>query len=119
MIPEPELKFFSGARTFKLAHRFDTVWTVLDLDDSYPKQNSSGRIGFGRTFFPTGAVDYFSPKYLNPTSGEVDMLLSFKALIRTYPNYAVELEGRAMDFGTCPAAYTYFNTKFYDLPTGG
>jgi len=116
-IPEPELKFFPGARTFKLVHRSDTVWTVLDLNNNNLEPNSSCRIGFGRTFFPTGAVDYFSPDYLNPKSGEVDLLLSFKALIRDYSNCAIQLEGRAMDFGTWPA-YAYFNTKVYDLLSG-
>lgn len=116
-VPKEERNFFPGARTFNLVHLSDSVWEVLDLDVNHPEQNSSDRIGFGRTFFPAGAVECFSPAYLNPTSGEVDLLLSFKALIRDYSNYAIQLKGRAMDFGTWPA-YAYFNAKLYDLFPG-
>jgi hypothetical protein len=37
---------------------------------------------------------------VNPVTREVDLLLTFKALIKEYRNYAVMLEGKSMDIGT-------------------
>jgi hypothetical protein len=67
-------------------------------------------LGFGRTFFPPGAIEFFSKRFLNPTTGEVDLLLSFVGLIKRYHNYAVLLEGKAMDFGTWPGYERFFQS---------
>lgn len=112
-IPESEIRYFPGARSFKLSRMSDPVWRVLDIDNGDSATPPSTRIGFGRTYFPSGTVKYFSDSYLNPQSGEVDLLFSFKALIRNYSNYALQLDGQAMDFGTWPS-YLYFNSKLSD-----
>jgi UTP--glucose-1-phosphate uridylyltransferase len=106
-ISDEHLKFFPGSRTFELLERTENTWKVTDLHESYLNKNEKQLFGFGRTFFPSGTLQYFSPKYINPRNGEIDLFYSFKALIREYPNYALCLEGMAMDFGTWPA-YEYF-----------
>jgi UTP--glucose-1-phosphate uridylyltransferase len=106
-VSEDELKFFRRARRFELTNRIGNTWKVEGIreDSEYP--NKETLLGFGRTFFPAGVIDFFSDRFLNPATGEVDLLLSFGALIKKYQNCAVLLEGRAMDFGTW-AGYEHF-----------
>ena len=84
------------------------AWEVKGLSEEtgYSDQETL-LLGFGRTFFPPGVVDFFSERFLNPATGEVDLLLTFEALIKEYKNYAELLEGKAMDFGTW-AGYEHF-----------
>jgi hypothetical protein len=64
-------------------------------------------VGFGRTFFPSGSLKFFHEDFLNPATGEVDLLLTFEALFKRYKNYALELDGDAVDLGTW-AGYEHF-----------
>ncbi len=85
---------------FELDKREKNTWKVRGFRKETESADEEILLGFGRTLFPAGALEYFSDRYVNPASGEVDLLLSFEALLEKFPNYAVLLEGRAMDFGT-------------------
>ncbi|MCK4821771.1 hypothetical protein KA005_38750, partial [bacterium] len=99
-VPEEELHFFPGARRFELTNRIGKIWEVTGIRDGSGHSKEESLLGFGRSFFPAGALDFFTDEFLNPVTGEVDLLPSFDALIKEYRNYAVLLEGKAMDFGT-------------------
>lgn len=105
---EEELELFPGARRFDLINRIGNTWEVEGIRDDSEDPNDKTLLGFGRTFFPPGVIDFFSERFLNPATGEVDLLLSFQALIKERQNYAVLLEGKPMDFGTW-AGYEYFS----------
>lgn len=106
-----EKEFFPGARPLSLAnHRGDT-WEVTGIQSEPGTQNNQTLPGFGRTLYPPGCLDFFGPAFINPTTGEVDLLLTFQALLTEYRNYAVLLKGKAADFGTW-AGYEYFFPRF-------
>lgn len=106
-VSRKEIEFFPGSRSFLLTNRAGNTWEVTGLQEDSVHTNGETLLGFGRTFFPVGVLEFFSERFLNPTTGEVDLLLSFESLIKEYRNYAVLLEGMAMDFGTW-AGYEHF-----------
>ena len=106
-VPQEELELFPGARRLELTNRVANTWNVAAVREETGYANEGPFVGFGRTFFPAGVIDFFSDRFLNPATGEVDLLRTFEALMKEYKNYAVLLEGKAMDFGTW-AGYEYF-----------
>jgi UTP--glucose-1-phosphate uridylyltransferase len=106
-VPGAEVRLFPGARPFLLKNQAGRTWEVAGLGEPPPHPQGTSLLGFGRTWFPAGVREFFSRDFLNPQTGEVDLLLSFRALIQERRNMAVLLEGRAMDFGT-RAGYEYF-----------
>jgi UTP--glucose-1-phosphate uridylyltransferase len=107
VLPE-EKTLFPGARSFELSKQAGNTWEVKGLLEHPVCDEEKTLLGFGRTYFPGELIEFFSEKFLNPATGEVDLLLSFRALIKKYRNYAVLLEGMAMDFGTW-AGYQRFS----------
>jgi len=99
-ISREELHLFAGARRFELTSMRKNMWVVRGIRNDSEPSPEQGLIAFGRTFFPAGICEFFSDRFLNSATGEVDLLPSFEALIEEYKNYAVLLEGMAMDFGT-------------------
>jgi hypothetical protein len=95
-----QLMFFPGARAFSLSNRSENTWKIKGFGDVSENSGEKLLLGFGRTFFPAGALDFFSDRYINPVSGEVDLLLTFEALFENFPNYAVLINGRPLDLGT-------------------
>jgi UTP--glucose-1-phosphate uridylyltransferase len=106
-VSEQEKAFFPGARQFVLKHRDEKVWEVAGLQKERNDEASHMLVGFGRTFFPSGTLEFFHEDFLNPVTGEVDLLLTFEALFKSYENYALELEGDPVDLGTW-AGYEHF-----------
>jgi UTP--glucose-1-phosphate uridylyltransferase len=106
-VPGTELPLFPGARPLLLKNQAGRTWEVAGLGGLPPDPRVTSLLGFGRTWFPPGVREFFCRDFLNPQTGEVDMLLSFQALLQERRNMAVLLEGRAMDFGTW-AGYEYF-----------
>jgi len=106
-VPPEELAFFPGALRRELNNRIGNVWEITAIKQETGYANEGPFLGFGRTFFPAGVLEFFSESFANPSTGEVDLLLSFESLIKNYRNYAVLIEGRAMDFGTW-AGYEHF-----------
>ncbi|MDY6971686.1 MAG: sugar phosphate nucleotidyltransferase [Thermodesulfobacteriota bacterium] len=107
-VPPEELRFFTGARMLKLTNRSGNTWEVAGLCKETGYSNDMNSLGFGRTYFPSGLVEFFSKDYINPVSGEVDLLPSFEALIRGHRNCAALLAGKALDCGSWDG-YEYFS----------
>ena len=99
-ISRDELRFFPGARTFELTQWTENIWKVTGIRENSGHKGNETLLGFGRTLFPAGTLEVFSNRFLNPETGEVDLLPSFEFLIKQYQNYALILDGQAMDFGT-------------------
>lgn len=110
VVSREELGLFPGSRRFELSNRIGNTWEVKGVQEESGYSDGETLLGFGRTFFPAQALGFFADSYLNPATGEVDLLFTFKALIEARRNYAVLLEGHAMDFGTW-AGYEYFTAK--------
>jgi UTP--glucose-1-phosphate uridylyltransferase len=110
VVSREELELFPGARGFELSNRRGNMWEVTGIREDTGHADAETLLGFGRTYFPAQTLGFFSDKYLNPKTGEVDLLPSFKALINARRNCAVLLEGKAMDFGTW-AGYEYFSSN--------
>jgi UTP--glucose-1-phosphate uridylyltransferase len=109
VVPREEQELFPGARQFELINRRGKTWEVLGIREERGHPEPETLLGFGRTFFPAQVLDFFSDEYLNPATGEIDLLFSFRGLLKARRNRAVLLEGRAMDFGTW-AGYEHFSS---------
>jgi UTP--glucose-1-phosphate uridylyltransferase len=110
-----ELHLFPGARRFKLTTMRKNIWVVKGIRSDSESSPEQSLIGFGRTFFPAGIHEFFSDRFLNPVTGEVDLLPSFEALIGEYRNYAALLEGTPLDFGTWEG-YEHFSRGLTGYP---
>lgn len=110
-VPQEEKRLFPGARAMMLGNLQNRVGEVLGIREESPECKEDQLVGFGRTYFPAGVLEFFSTAYLNLATGEVDLLLTFQALLNAYKNYAFWLEGQAMDLGTWDG-YEYFFPKF-------
>ncbi|MEJ2364298.1 MAG: sugar phosphate nucleotidyltransferase [Deltaproteobacteria bacterium] len=110
-VPQGEKTLFPGARAFLLRNLQNRIGEVIGIQEEPPKCKEDQPVGFGRTYFPAGVLEFFSTAYLNPATSEVDLLFTFQALLNAYKNYAFWLEGRAMDLGTWEG-YEYFFPKF-------
>ncbi len=106
-LPEHEIPFFQGSRSFQLKKKSKDIWEVLAIQTVAGRKTRALR-GFGRTYFVPEAIEYFSRDYTNPATGEVDLLLSFKEILKKFQNFAVILEGRPMDLGTWDGYEYYF-----------
>ena len=107
-VPPEELGLFPGARRLELTSTAGNTYKVKNVQEETGYSNGGSFVGFGRTYFPAGVVEFFSDGYLNPATGEVDLLPTFEALVEERENYAVLLEGKAMDLGTWEG-YEYFS----------
>jgi UTP--glucose-1-phosphate uridylyltransferase len=110
VVSREEVGLFPGARRFELSNQSGNTWEVAGIREESGDTGMETLLGFGRTFFPAQVLDFFSDGFVNPATGEVDLLYSFKALIKAHRNYAVLLEGKAMDFGTW-AGYEHFSSS--------
>ena len=70
--------------------------------------------GFGRTIFPPEIFDYFGPEFVNPESGEVDLLKTFEKCNQELKLFGVWLEGEPFDLGTFQSYYRYL-PKLWEL----
>jgi UTP--glucose-1-phosphate uridylyltransferase len=107
VVPPEEREFFSGTRSFLLTNRRGNTCEVKEILEQSRSQSGETLLGFGRTYFPQGVIEFFSDRFMNPVTREVDLLFTFKALMKEYRNHAVMLEGKSMDFGTW-AGYEHF-----------
>lgn len=95
-IPAGEEGFFPGARPLACRRDSEGRLAVTGIGT----EGTAATRGFGRTLFPPEAVTYMTGDYVNPDTGEVDLLLTARALLRDVPSYALVLEGVPCDFGT-------------------
>ncbi len=102
-IPEKELRFFHGARSFRYQNPNDRVYLLK----GFSSDESSRIRGFGRTAFLPKALDYMTEKYLNDRTGEVDFLKTYEILHKKFPLYGTILRGIPCDLGTWEG-YSYY-----------
>lgn len=112
-IPREETPFFVGARGFeceqiagsnefvmgRILAEEETVRLYRDLD--YEVR------GFGRTIYPPVIFDYLGEDFINPQTGEVDLLKTFEQCTREVEHRGVLLEGEPFDLGTFTGYYHY------------
>ncbi len=110
VLPPEKDSLFPGARVFDLANRKGDVFEVRGIKDITAGSPDSLLRAFGRTYFPRGVSRFFSDRFLNPATGENDLLLTFQALMHQFSNFAVILKGAPMDFGTW-AGYEHFFSR--------
>ena len=112
-IPKAEIPFFPGARGFRCeqisgSNEFlmgriqteeETVRLYRDLDHEVR--------GFGRTIYPPVIFDYLGEDFVNPQTGEVDLLKTFEQCVTEVEHRGVLLEGEPFDLGTFTGYYHY------------
>lgn len=54
-----DLALFPGARKFKLTNRIGDRWEVEGIEERSGREEKETLLGFGRTFFPAGMIDFF------------------------------------------------------------
>lgn len=106
-LPEEEKTLFPGARHFVCRTRADGRLGVEGIDET----SDAAPQGFGRTIFPPGALALMTGKYRNAASGEVDLLLTCRALLERHASYGLLLEGTPCDFGTWEG-YLHYQCRF-------
>jgi len=112
-LPKSERKIFTGARGFEFERSADSDELLMGriqteeetraffLDKDYELR------GFGRTIFPPEIFDYLGEDYLNPQSGEVDLLRTFQVCTKSLEHRGVVLDGEPFDLGTPEGYYRY------------
>ena len=112
-IPKEETSFFAGARGFRCEQiagsnecvmgRIQTEEETksLSLDLDYEVR------GFGRTIYQPAIFDYLGEDFVNPQTGEVDLLKTFEQCAAEVEHRGVLLEGEPFDLGTFPGYYHY------------
>jgi len=107
-IPHDELPYFPGARGFML--RSTSSPDRFIVDRLLAGDVATDVRGFGRTIYPPVIFDYLGAAFVNPKSGEIDLLKTFEAIAGRIEHRAVLLEGRPADLGTLPGYYHYVCT---------
>lgn len=110
-ISEDEMDFLKGSRPFRYTRKKGNVYLVRDFSID---ENSRMR-GFGRTVFLPESLDYMTEEFMNPETGEVDLLRTFQALKNHFPLYGTVLRGRPCDIGTWEGYYFYQRNIFQYL----
>jgi len=91
IVPPEEKEFFSSARSFLLTNRRGNTWSVKEILEHSQSQSGETILGFGRTYFPQGVIEFFSDRFMNPVTREVDLLFTFKALMRCISNKLINV----------------------------
>jgi UTP--glucose-1-phosphate uridylyltransferase len=105
--------FFVGARGYDIGPEIHPglfllhgIHTEKAMNSRWGAQETQIR-GIGRTVFPPEIFNYLGARYVNPSSGEVDLLKTFRKCLRMATNYGVILSGEPVDLGTLPGYYRY------------
>jgi len=114
-IPKKEVRYFHGARGFLIDGGNLRYHGLLPI--SGVQSDSRTRLefirkayeirGFGRTVFPPTIFSYLDARFTNPSTGEIDLLKTFKEFPKKIPHYGILLRGRPCDLGTLPGYYRY------------
>jgi UTP--glucose-1-phosphate uridylyltransferase len=112
-IPASELDYFPGARKFVCdSHAAQSgVMVVTGIEPADHVSSAPALRGFGRTIYPPEVFEFLDARFADVRTGEVDLLKTFRALLAVVPNYAVLLQGEALDLGTVEG-YHYFRGRF-------
>jgi UTP--glucose-1-phosphate uridylyltransferase len=112
-IPASELDYFPGARKFVCdSHAAQSgVMVVTGIEPADHVSSAPALRGFGRTIYPPEVFEFLDARFADVRTGEVDLLKTFRALLAVVPNYAVLLQGEALDLGTVEG-YHHFRGRF-------
>lgn len=111
-LPKEERSFFAGARGVEyqaINAREVAISRLLTEEETlrvHRDLNYEVR-GFGRTIFPPEIFDYLGPEFVNPRTGEVDLLKTFEKCRGELKNFGVWLQGEPFDLGTFSSYYRY------------
>ena len=114
-IPQRDSRYFIGSRGYEFEgigrnrYAIKAIYSAREAADRYKEQAFQIR-GFGRTVFPAAILEYFGKEFINPETGEIDLLKSVEEFTKSNPHYGTFLKGRALDLGTLPGYY-YFLRK--------
>lgn len=111
-LPKEELPFFIGARGVEYEEAEPGRVVISRLRTEAETRRAHVGLdyevrGFGRTIFPPEIFDYLGEEFINPQSGEVDLLRTLEGSRGALKNYGVWLEGAAFDLGTFQSYYHY------------
>jgi UTP--glucose-1-phosphate uridylyltransferase len=122
-IPDSAVAYFPGARSFiyepDSAQSNVVVISGIEPAEPAPERIAPAVRGFGRTIYPPEVFRFLGMEFADRRTGEVDLLKTFRALLKGVPSYGVFLEGEAFDLGTIEG-YQYFEPKWRtNGPSGG
>ncbi len=116
-VPKSELSFFAGARGLEYAQEDEsttlTISGILTEEETrrtYREMPHEIR-GFGRTIYSPEIFTYLGPDYVNPATGEVDLLKTFQEGTKYLAHRGRLLDGEPADVGTL-AGYHYYRKRF-------
>lgn len=87
------------------------VISGIEPAEPAPERAAPAVRGFGRTIYPPEVFRFLGMEFADPRTGEVDLLKTFRSLLKEVPSYGVFLEGEAFDLGTIEG-YQYFEPKW-------
>lgn len=112
-IPKADAPFFVGARGFhgeQIAGSNEFVMGRIQTESETVRlyRNLDYEVrGFGRTIYPPVIFDYLGQDFVNPQTGEVDLLKTFERCTQEVEHRGVLLAGEPFDLGTFPGYYHY------------
>src|SRR5262249_28894077 len=112
-VQKSEREFFTGARGFEFQPGTDAdelvmgrIRTEEETRAAFPNCDYELRC-FGRTIYPPEMFDYFGEEFINPKTGEVDLLRTFEACTNSLEHLGIVLEGDPVDLGTVEGYYHF------------
>jgi len=118
-LPKEERPFFVGARGVEYHETnagevaINRLLTEEETRSVHSDLSYEVR-GFGRTIFPPEIFDYLGPEFVNPRTGEVDLLRTFEKCTKELEVFGIWLEGEPFDLGT-PESYYRYRLKLWEL----
>ncbi len=111
--PKEEIAFFYSSRGFEFEKEMHSdelimgrIRTEEETHEAYRELPFEVR-GFGRTLYPPEIFDYLDSSFINPRTGEVDLLKTFAESTRHLAHRGVLLEGEPFDLGIFESYYQY------------
>lgn len=112
-VPKDEVAFFYSSRGFEFekdAHSDELIMGRIlseeETHEAYRELPFEVR-GFGRTLYPPEIFDYLDSSFINPHTGEVDLLKTFAESTKHLAHRGVMLEGEPFDLGVFESYYRY------------
>jgi UTP-glucose-1-phosphate uridylyltransferase len=111
-LPKDEVPFFVGARGVEYQETATGEVEISRLRTEEETRRAHAGLdyearGFGRTIYPPEIFDYLGPEFVNPATGEVDLLRTFERCTERLRVFGVWLAGEPFDFGTVPGYRRY------------
>jgi UTP--glucose-1-phosphate uridylyltransferase len=111
-LPKEERSYFIGARGVEYEEReggevaISRLQTEEETRRAYVDLKYEVR-GFGRTIFPPEIFAYLGKDFVNPQTGEVDLIKTFEKCTGELSIFGTWLDGEPFDLGTLQSYYHY------------